>query len=292
MAEACSLRTTVAGVQRDLAAVGIADAAAEARRLVVSATGLPPETALGEPELKLGAAQQARVAEWLARRLRREPLARIVGSREFYGRPFALCEATLEPRDDTETLIDVALTLIDERRGRGHSWRIIDVGTGTGCLALTLLAELPHATALATDLSTQAIDMARANAEALAVADRCDWRRTSYLEGVAGPFDILVSNPPYVRQPELSALQPEVRIYDPVLALDGGSDGLAAYRAIAADLAGVVPRGLVLFEVAGDDHERVTETINDVAGRSNLCALGVWRDLTGLGRCVAYETLW
>ena len=211
--------------------------------------------------------------------------------KEFYGRPFRLSPETLEPRADSETLVDIVLELVDQRQGRSHQWRIIDVGTGTGCLLISLLAELPQARGVGTDLAQGALDAAAINANALGVGNRADWRIADYLDGIEEHFDILISNPPYVRRSDIPALQKEVRLYDPILALDGGVDGLAPYRAMAARVNTVIPAGFGVLEIAGNDDERVSARLTEGSINGKLRVLGVWPDLTGVRRCVAFETL-
>ena len=169
--------------------------------------------------------------------------------------------------------------------------RLLDVGTGSGCLLVTLLAELPRACGLGTDISGDAIEMAKRNADALGVGDRATWAQADYLSGIEQQFDVVVANPPYVKSNELPTLEPEVALFDPPAALDGGPDGLDAYREIARRLKEVMPAGICVLEVAGNDAERVVAAMIDCAGSGNLRKSGVWPDLTGMQRCVALETL-
>jgi len=286
-----SLSQVCAKVGKDLERAGISNAVDEARRLISEAAGIAREDFILSPNRELGGAQLEAVSQWLQRRRSGEPLGRIRGWQEFYGRKFMLSEATLEPRADTEILIEVALELIDVRQGRSHPWHLVDVGTGTGCLAITLLAELPHATAVGTDISAQAIDTARANAEAHGVGDRARWQMANFLEGVAGPFNLLISNPPYIKYNEIAGLSVEVRDHDPAVALNGGQDGLDAYRAIAAMSLGRLSKGLMILETACSDEARVLDTVHESTCAEDLHCLGVWRDLNGCGRCVALEIL-
>src|SRR5262249_44131133 len=149
-----------------------------------------------------------------------EPVSRILGRRDFYGRTFAITSATLDPRPDSEILITATLELVREDGLADKPPRIIDIGTGSGCLLLTLLAELPAATGLGTDISQAALDAARANALAMGLAERAEWLQADALEGVPGGFHIVVTNPPYIRTGEIPELEPEVRSFDPVQALD------------------------------------------------------------------------
>lgn len=285
------LAEVVRHVRQLLTAGGIDGAQREARMLVCSALAIPPETLLLHPDRRLEADDTARVECWLRRRLAREPLGRIAGEREFYGRPFALSAETLEPRADSETVIDVALELIAAERRENAPLRIIDVGTGSGCLLITLLAELPDATGVGTDISADALATAQANASRLGVGGRAEWRRTAGLEGITERFDVLISNPPYIPSTEIAGLKPEVRLYDPPAALDGGADGLDVYRQIARRSRQVVPAGILIFEVAAEHHPRVANVFAEICGEDATEWLGSWRDLAGHTRCVALRTL-
>jgi release factor glutamine methyltransferase len=170
-----------------------------------------------------------------ARRVAREPMAYILGEREFWGRPFKVSPAVLVPRPDSETVIEVALSVLADR---ARAWRILDLGLGSGCLLLTLLKEFPNARGVGLDVSREALAVAQENARSLGVADRAtllhgDWRARDWTAPLGGPFDLVVSNPPYIEGATIDGLMPEVARYEPRLALDGGQDGLAAYRAIA-----------------------------------------------------------
>ncbi len=275
----------------DLQRHDVANARHEARALIVDAAGLDAVDFVVGPDLVLAPAQCRAISAWLKRRCAGEPLARIRGWQEFYGRRFVVSAATLEPRPDTETLIDAALELVDARHGRNHPWRIIDVGTGSGCLVLTLLAELPQATAVATDISVQALATALHNANELRLADRLSLHHTNFLDGIAGRFELLISNPPYVKSKDIATLEVEVQGHDPVLSLDGGADGLACYRAIGAAAKLHLGDSLMILETACDDDQRVTDAVLSAAGPGVFRPLRVWQDLSGCNRCVALETL-
>lgn len=224
----------------------------------------------------------------LARRVRREPMAHILGEREFWGLPFRVTPDVLVPRPDSETLIEAALALMGDR---GRPWRILDLGLGSGCLLLTLLREFPAATGVGLEASPPALAVARDNAASLGVAGRAhllagDWRQPGWAETLGGPFDLLVSNPPYIEAVAIEGLMPEVGRYEPRLALDGGSDGLDAYRAIAAG-AGllVVPGGRVLVEAGMGQVPAITEIFR-AAGFS---AEAPWEDLAGVQRVASFK---
>lgn len=251
----------------------------DARLLLQAATGLTRETLILEPERRIGSDDLRRLASFLERRAQREPVSRILGEREFYGRPFRVTEATLDPRPDTETLINAALAAMPEGA------RLLDLGTGTGAIAVTLLAERPDATGVATDLSPEALDVARENAERAGVAKRLALLQGSWFEPVSGVFDIIVSNPPYIPEGDIAGLSPDVRNFDPVLALVGGADGLDPYRAISARAARhLAAGGHVLVEI-GAGQARDVEAIFAEAG---LGIMQRHRDLGGHLRCLAF----
>jgi release factor glutamine methyltransferase len=199
-------------------------------------------------ERNLDGAELASIRELLRRRGRGEPVAYITGEREFFGRAFRVTPDVLVPRPETEVLVDRALRVL--RASPDHSaLRIADLGTGSGCVAVTLAAELPHLSVIATDVSEPALDVARSNAERHAVADRVSFVRTSWADGLDA-LDTVISNPPYVTATELNAADADVRDFEPALALLGGEDGLDTYRALATSLQHRIrPAGSVLLEV-------------------------------------------
>jgi release factor glutamine methyltransferase len=197
-----------------------------------------------------------------------------------------LSTATLDPRPDSETLIDAALGLAAEEGWGNAPIRILDIGTGTGCLLLTLLAELPRATGLGTDISEAALTAARQNAQALGVADRAAFARHDMLDGIAGPFGLVISNPPYIASADIPALAPEVHRYDPRAALDGGPDGLDFYRRIANGLEGV-RGGWVLLELGMGQADAVALLLQQAFVKTLHAELRRYDDLGGHTRCVA-----
>jgi release factor glutamine methyltransferase len=179
----------------------------------------------------------------------------------------------------------------EERRDRS-ALRILDVGTGTGCLLLTLLCELPGAAGTGTDISPAALAVARANADRLGVVQRASWLTADVLETVPGDFHVLVSNPPYVRRADIAHLDPEVCNFDPAIALDGGPDGLAFYRRMAPGIARAVPDGWALLEVGFDQADAVASIVSEgiAAADAEVAELRIGRDVAGKRRCVALKT--
>lgn len=230
---------SIAGARRALAgmfaAAGLDTPALDARVLVGHALRLDHAELVGAAERVLDADERERIAAAASRRLAREPVSRIVGMKEFWGLPLRVSPAVLVPRPETETVVATALAALDRDGDRTRPLRIADIGTGSGALLLALLSELPNAFAIGTDLSSVALALARDNARQLGLAARAAFLACDFAAALAGPFDLIVANPPYVVSAELTQLAPEVRDHDPVLALDGGPDGLNAYRALVAD---------------------------------------------------------
>lgn len=285
-AEDDTLSDAVAVTAAALGEAGIEEPRRTARSLVAAAAGIGAIRLIATPGARLGQEAAQRLEEFLRRRLASEPISRILGRREFYGRDFSLSPATLDPRPDTEVLIEAAKELIREEGWGERPLRLIDIGTGTGAIAITMLAEFPKATAVATDISAEALETTRANARHLGVEDRLELVETRSLEGVEGPFDLLLSNPPYIPSTDIGGLDAEVRLFDPLAALDGGPDGLQVYRELGAGLQRVVPRGWALFEVGADQASDVAQILSN----QGLHDLRTWQDLGGHTRCVACRT--
>lgn len=271
-----------------LTAAGIDNVRFEARLLLGRAAGLSVEQLVAHGGDPAPAGVVAAMRELTGRRVRREPMAYILGEREFWGLPFKVSPAVLVPRPDSETLIETVLDLLPERE---RPLRILDLGVGSGCLLLTLLREYPRATGVGVDASSEALAIAGENAETLGVAPRVrlavdDWRRAGWASRLEGPFDLLVSNPPYIETSTITALMPEVANHEPRLALDGGPDGLEAYRIIAAAAPGlIVPGGWALVE-GGEGQAIDIYRIFSAAGMSPRPPR---KDLGGVERVVASQ---
>jgi release factor glutamine methyltransferase len=263
-----------------MAAAGLDEPRRRARRLLAAALELSPAEIFARPERALGTAEDTRFTAMLRRAVAHEPLSRILEKREFWGLEFDLSADTLDPRPDSETLVEAVLARLPDRAA---PWRFLDLGTGTGCLLLALLAEYPHAGGVGVDIAPGAARTAHGNAARLGVAHRARFVAADWLQAVAGEFDAVVANPPYIATADLAALPPEIREHDPLRALDGGADGLAAYRAIAAGLPRVLrPSGIFVAEIGRGQARGVAA----ILARHGLAVDGFARDLAGIIRCV------
>ena len=256
----------------------------DARLLIGAALGLD-HTGLATQAHRTVTCHEAEIiASHAARRIAHEPVARILGHKEFWGLDLELSNATLVPRPDTETLVEAALEILRRESRTDAPLRIADIGTGSGAILLALLSELPSATGIGTDINPAALDTAKANAARLSLAGRVSFIACDYAGGLAGPFDLIVSNPPYIRSADIAALDPDVRDHDPALALDGGTDGLDAYRAIMPQAAGLLaPEGLLIVEV-GHDQSADVSALMRMAGLTLLHPPKA--DLAGIHRAV------
>jgi release factor glutamine methyltransferase len=272
--------TALADAAARLSAAGISDARREARLLVAEALGWDAARVLGFPEAEMTAAAGRRLGELIARRSAREPISRILGYREFWSLHFELSPETLDPRPDSETLIESALAALGERE---RVYRVLDFGTGSGCLLLALLSELPNALGTGIDRSEGALETARRNAAVLGLGGRTQFVRGNWGDGLSGEWDVILANPPYIPSEALQTLMPEVARYEPKLALDGGADGLEAYHVLAPEIARLLAStGIAAVEV-GDGQGPAMTAIMVGAG---LVLRGIRHDLSGVDRCI------
>lgn len=280
-----SMRQAFVAAARILREAGIDTPELDARLLLRHATGLTQEDLLARPQFMLAPEVAARFDAAIARRLEREPVSRIVGMREFYGRVFLINRHTLDPRPDTETLIDATLEAIERNGWREEALRLLDLGTGTGCILLTLLAELPKAHGIGTDVSEVALLLASENARRLGLESRASFAAADWLDGIEGEFDLILANPPYVASGEIAGLAREVKDYDPLLALDGGADGLDAYRRIVAKATGMLrPGGHLMVEIGASQADAILGLFP--AAGLGVDAHAVRHDLSGRPRVI------
>ncbi len=260
---------------------GIRSASLDARLLVCAAGGISHEQFIADPDRPLSSDAVLALDRFSARRMAREPVSRIIGEREFWGRRFMVSRSTLDPRPDSETMIEALLSA--PAGAFGERPRIIDLGTGSGCLLISLLCEWPDAEGVAVDIDPGAVIMARENAVLHGVANRAAFFCGNWLDATKGEFDLIISNPPYIRSCDIGGLEPEVACFDPHGALDGGVDGLDSYREIAHVARHRLTRsGTLVLELGAGQLEAVTELLQQ-------CGYDTVRsadDLSGTPRCL------
>lgn len=263
-----------------LQAAHIESASLDARLLLEHALGVTREQLLFKMDTMLSPEQADYFRALIAKRITHQPIAQILERREFFGLTFRVTPDVLDPRPDSETLIEVAL-----KRGkdRNHPFRILDLGTGTGCLLLTLLYEFPHATGIGVDISDAALKIAGENAARLGLHARASFLPSHWCMQVEGRFDIIISNPPYIPTADIVQLAPEVAQFEPKLALDGGADGLNCYRVIIASLPRHLAQdGFAVLELGFGQQPAVEALVKE----HGLRVAGTARDIHGIVRCV------
>jgi release factor glutamine methyltransferase len=276
-----TLAATLYAARKALVAADIDGSALDARLLMQAVTGLTHEVIVADPSRILSAQEQVKFSQLLARRMDHEPVSRILGEREFYGRNFVITSDVLDPRADTETLVEWVL-----QNKRHSAGRLLDIGTGSGVLAITLLAELPHYSGVAVDVSESALHIAKQNALSNGVSSRLQFHCGDWFQGLAGKFDVVVSNPPYIPRDVIVTLETDVKDHDPHLALDGGADGLYAYRAIAAGVAAHLNDGGMIVLEIGAGQEVDVAAIFILQGFRPVAEK---HDLGGLIRVLAFD---
>jgi release factor glutamine methyltransferase len=285
---------TVETARRKLAArlksSAIDSAELDARMLVGAALGVDLMTGvIAAASRPLTSDESIRLEDFVSRRLSGEPIARILGLKEFWGMPLKLSAATLVPRPDTETVVELALEMLRAAPDRGRRFRIADIGTGSGAILLALLSELPDADGFGTDISVAALRTASTNAARLGFAPRAMFVACDYAAALSGRFDLIVSNPPYIRSAEIAGLAVEVRDHDPHRALDGGTDGLDAYRALVPQATRLLARGGALVVEVGHGQSEEIEGLMTAAGLT--LERPPKADLAGIRRAVAGRKL-
>ena len=268
---------------RRLEAAGIPSPRVEARILLRTALGRSPEALIRDPDAPVSASDAERFLVLARRRAGREPISRILGEREFRSLRFSLDPDTLDPRPDSETVVEAALGWC---RGKPGPLRVLDLGTGTGCLLLAVLKARPEATGIGTDIAAGAVAAAARNAARLGLSDRASFRRTDWDTGIVGAFDLILSNPPYIPTSEIDRLEAEVSRWDPRAALDGGADGLDAYRRLAPAVADRLAPGGAAFLEIGAGQAKPVEAIMAAEGFSRFVGKA---DLGGIVRCLGFS---
>lgn len=263
---------------------GRSDAHQEAKWLLAAAIDRDSSFITLNPSYLVSAMEEQKIQEWLNRRVGGEPLSRIKGRREFWSLPFYLNEHTLDPRPDTEVLIEGVLKWVGEQKTA--PWTILDLGTGSGCILISLLHELPNATGLGVDINQAALSMALHNATLNGVNLRASFRQGNWTENLKGSFDIIVSNPPYIPLAHKDTLSKDVVSFDPHQALFGGEDGLMCYRILAQEIKPLLaPHGLAVFEIGAGQKKDVILLFQQ-AGFKTLFTLS---DLAGIERALGFE---
>ena len=276
----------VLAVNHRLTKAGVDNPRLDARLLVAHVLEITPTRLFSYPETQLNAGQVEQLCSLVERRAQREPMARILGSREFWSLNFKVNESTLVPRPDSETLIEAVLARIEDRNA---PLSILDLGTGSGCLLLALLSELKAATGLGVDISEHALKTASGNAQTLGFGDRARFQRSNWFENIDKkemPFDLIICNPPYIPDDDITRLEPDVSKYDPYVALSGGSDGLDAYRKLIPKMSdSLTLDGMIAIEVG------MNQAL-DVAGFGEAGALEleeICKDIAGLDRVLVFR---
>lgn len=258
----------------------IETASLDARLLLQHVLGVTREQLLADDRRTMTPPQRDAYYGLIEKRKQRKPVSQLTGRREFWGQTFKVTEATLDPRPDSETLIEAVLARF---RDRSAQLALLDMGTGTGCLLLTLLEEFGNARGIGVDISEEALKVAQENAANLGLQSRADFRCSCWAEKVEGTFDIIVSNPPYIPTRTIDTLAPEVCRYEPKGALDGGEDGLDCYRIIAAQLPRLLAKdGLAVLEIGMGQHKDVSA----IVAANGLQVAGIKEDMAGIPRCV------
>jgi release factor glutamine methyltransferase len=264
-----------------LAGKRVQEARKDARLILQHVLGLDHAAMISASADPVGIPAAARFHGLIARRAGGEPVSRIIGRREFHGLDFVITPAVLDPRPETELLVDRVLADIVDRNA---AIRFADIGTGSGAIAITLLRNLPNAGGIAADISKDALEIASLNAVEHGVASRLELLHSDLFSGLRGQFDLVISNPPYIRRDEIQLLDREVRLNDPVTALDGGPDGLDAYRGILdGALRHLLPHGTLYLELGSGQ----LDAVSTLARRCGWAVSGSWKDLSGIDRVVA-----
>lgn len=280
---------------------GVETAALDARLLLQHVLNASHADMIANPDRKISDEEASRLYNMTERRASGEPVSKIIGMKEFYGRDFIVTADTLDPRPETEVLIECALRFAKESDialshreregprncGEGEGLKILDLGTGTGCIALTLLLELPDARAICVDVSDAALEITKNNAEKHGVLDRVTFIQSNWFENITDSYDLIVSNPPYIPESDIESLSKDVRKFDPILALNGGGDGLNPYKIIFSHLhAHLNYGGAAFFEIGFLQSEDITRLVKE----SRIRMVGITPDIAGIPRVVEIST--
>lgn len=278
-----TLADVMVAAARQLGAAEIVDSAREARLLVAHATGLSQASLVADPDRKIASDAAAALAGLVQRRMTREPMSHLIGRRGFWTLELEVCGDVLDPRPDSETLVEAALDLFPDRDA---AIRVLDLGTGSGCLLLAVLSERPKGWGVGVDLSTAALEVAARNAKRVGLDPSVQFVCGDWAAAFDGAFDLILCNPPYIAHAAIDALAPEVARFEPRLALDGGVRGLDAYRAIAPDMARLLSDdGAAVIEAGAGQVAEIVE----IFAASGLAAEAVHADLGGIDRAAVFR---
>lgn len=282
-----TIRDSIANAAERLKKAGVEPAAREASLLLGHVMNWDRVTLLAHVGDELDDVDRQVFFELVERRVRREPAAQILGYKEFWSLPFVISKDVLCPRPDSETLVEMVLAMSKKRfESDEKPLRLLDLGTGSGCLVLAILHELSNASAVGVDRSLDALAIARSNSEQLGLAERVNWLCADWASALDGSFDIIISNPPYIKLDEWPTLEPEVRLFEPETALLAGSDGLDAYRLLAPEIKRLLaPGGFACFEHGQGQGDGVAA----IMSKTMLRETAHQDDLAGIGRCLAVE---
>ncbi len=277
------LKTAWKNAANRLRKAGVKTPLLDSRLLLQNVLGITYEQLLVSATRELSDEESQGFESYIMRRLKREPVAKILEEKEFWGLKFKTTQATLDPRPDTETLIESVLRNFKDKE---RPFKILDLGTGTGCIIISLLKEYPNATGLGVDKSLDALQVARENSEKNNTANRLDFVQSDWFSNVTDKYDIIVSNPPYIKNDSIQHLSEEVALFEPKLALEGGNEGLDAYKNIAEKIEGFLnPHAKAFFELGKWQEEPVAEIIN----KKGFQVAEVWEDLAGVPRVMVFH---
>ncbi|WP_019219962.1 peptide chain release factor N(5)-glutamine methyltransferase [Bartonella florencae] len=280
-----SLNSVIQQTQEKLRIKGISEAKLETKILIEWVTGTNSSDRILRPDMCLSFEQIAQLEQLIQRRVAGEPVFRIIGMREFYGISFALSQETLEPRPDTETLINLVLPLLKKHAENSEKITLLDMGTGSGVLAITLLKQIPISHAVAVDISEDALKTATKNAEMAGVINRFTPLLSDWFASISGQFDLIISNPPYIPEKDIQNLSKEVRLYDPLRALIGGKDGLDFYRKLAHEAANhLKEKGFIAVEIGYSQEKAVCNLFEE----NGFKCLEMRKDLNNIPRALLF----
>ncbi|WP_455479567.1 peptide chain release factor N(5)-glutamine methyltransferase [Bartonella sp. B23] len=280
-----SLNNIILKTQEKLHIQGVSEANLDAKILVEWITNTNAYDRICQPDMRLSSKQITQLEKAVQRRISGEPVYRIIGKREFYGISLALSQDTLEPRPDTETLVDLVLPLLQKHAEKSEKITLLDMGTGSGAIAIAILKQIPQSYAVAVDISENALKTATKNAENVEVINRFTPLLSDWFDSVTGQFDLIVSNPPYIPKKDIKNLAKEVRLHDPLRALIGGKDGIHFYRKLAREAANYLKtKGYVAVEIGYSQEKKVC----DLFEKNGFQCLEMRKDLSGILRALLF----